>query len=62
VVGPWISSISFLHIYLLMNMVGLVPRFPHFIISPYILMDEYGWVGPWISLIYPFSMPTYGWL
>jgi hypothetical protein len=36
-VGPWISSISFLHIYLWMTVVGLVPGFPQFILSPYLL-------------------------
>ncbi len=28
-------------------------------ISPYLLMDEYGGVGPWISSIYPFSISSY---
>jgi hypothetical protein len=41
-------------------MVGSVPGFPQFIDSPYLLMNEYGWVDPWISSIYPLSMPTYG--
>jgi hypothetical protein len=32
----------------------LVPRSPQFILSPYILMNDYGGVGPWISSIYYF--------
>jgi hypothetical protein len=65
VVGPWIPSISFLHIYLWMNVAGLVPGFPLFILYPFSISthtDDYCGVGQWLSSIYPFSISTYGWL
>jgi hypothetical protein len=39
-------------------MIGLIPGFPQFILAPYLLMNDNGGVGPWISSIYyfPYSL------